>query len=269
MRPIEELADEAVSELRTATQLHDETRTPHLRRTAELFLQLRERHDDPKGRGPDYTGRSKEYRQAIIEIYEQAFEGVPEELRTRITSQVRYHVSTGVRERLAETPGALEIYGFNPKSLKERATDRVRYRRALLDMGLIDEATDDSGHVARLVHGARRLLQLASEEGLAHSDRETREFVRRGVDQITEAVPALMRDTDKVKAAEKLLADVDEDVIAAQPDPVLDEVDESLTHMIEDATKLRRQTTTAENTVATIDDLLSRYAPPEAHRQAQ
>lgn len=268
MRKTEDIAVEAVAEIRKAAHTQDERRTPNARRAAELFLELRTRHDDPKGRGADMTGRSKEYRKLISSIYEAAFDGVPEDVQNRVTSQIRYHLSTAVREYLAQTPGSLELYGYNPKSVKERAADRVKQRRALLDMGLIDEATSKSSHVARLVHGARRLVQLASAEGFEYSDQEAREYARDGVAQIAQTIPPLMRDVDKVKVACNLLRQVDSSFAGGRSKEEIAELDQALVGAVDDATRLRTHTTTAEHTVEMIDELLERYAPTEARRKA-
>lgn len=269
MKTTEDIASEATAEIRAASLLQDERRTANVRRTAELFLELRKRHTDPKGRGADLAGRSKEYRNLISAVYEEAFDGVPEDVRTRVTSQIRYHLSTGVREYLSQTPGALEAYGYNPKSVKERSSDRIKQRRALLDMGLIDEATSESSHAARLVHGARRLVQLASEEGLEYSDQEDREFVRHGASQIARSLPTLLTDVDKISTACELLNQVGDSFASDQTAADREELDQSLTTIVADATRLRRQTTTVENTVGAIDGLLERYAPKEQRRKAR
>lgn len=269
MDTTEGIAAEAVSEIRSAVFLQEERRTANVRRVAELFLKLRERHSDPKGRGADYAGRSKEYRQLISTIYEEAFDGVPEDVRTRVTSQIRYHLSTGIRDHLAQIPGALELYGYNPKSVKERASDRIKQRRALLDMGLIDEATSESSHAARLVHGARYLVQLATEEGLDYSDQEDRNYVRHGAAQIAQSLPSLLTDVDKIRAACELLGQVSDSFASEQAPTVREEMDRSLTAVLEDARRLRRHTTTAENTVEAINGLLGQYKPREQRRKAR
>lgn len=268
METLEGIAAQAADAIREAAHLHEERRTQPLRHVAQLFLQLRLAHADPKGRGADLTGRSKEYRNLITSIYEDAFDGVPDEVRTRITSQIRYHVSANVRDHLDQTPGALELYGFNPKSVKERAADRIRQRRALLDMGLIDEATSKSSHTARLMHGARHLIHLAAEEGL-DGDKDDRAYVRHGASQIAQDLPMFLTDVDKIRTACELLHQVADTFASEQTESDLESLDQSLTRVTDDATRLRLRTTTVENTVGAIDGLLERYAPEEQRRKAR
>lgn len=269
MRKTEDIASEASAEIRKAAHTQDERRTPNVRRVAELFIELRKRHEDPKGAGADLTGRSQEYRSLISSIYDTAFDGVPDVVQTRVKSQIRYHLSTGIRDYLSQFPGALERYGYNPKSVKERASDRIKQRRALLDMGLIDEATSKSSHAARLVHGARYLIQLAADEGLDYSDQADREYVRYGAAQIAQNLPVLLSDVDKIRTACELLSQVAESFTSDQTSENREVLDKALTSVIEDAHRLRRRTTTVENTVGAIDGLLEQYAPKEQRRKAR
>ncbi|QUH01434.1 hypothetical protein HUO13_11990 [Saccharopolyspora erythraea] len=260
MKTLSDLRDEAVDELLAAANAEGDLATLHLRRLSELYVDMRELCPDPFGRGPDYSGRSKEYRAAVSSIYRDVTDEVSARTLDQIKNKVRYHTSTALRERLADRPEVLEEYGVQRRSVKERLADRVKQRRALVDAGIMSSEEDDPNATSRLVHSARYLLDLAAEEGLEDVTRDARDHIVSAVDQIVSHVPDLVPPAERVRLARNILSSVDDDSLKGQPEPTRERVDQELTETLEHATRLRRQTTTVENTLATIDEIAAKYA---------
>lgn len=243
MKTISELVHEAAEELRKCATASTELRTIHLRRVASLFVDIREKCEDPAGRGPDWTGRSKAYREAVSEAYREVEDEVPPVRLRQMKSQVRYHFSSIVRERLERDPAMLELFGLQPKSVKDRAFDRIKQRRALEEAGVLDQETENSNATARLVHGARYLLDLAAEEGLTETNKDARDYIRQGVRQIVNHVPDLVPPEDRMELARELLEGVPTESI-------------------------RREAATVESTLGLIDDLLAQARGEKRSREA-
>lgn len=231
MKTIAELSAEAADELRECAFAPDDLRTAHLRRVANLFVDIRELCTDPAGRGKDYTGRSKEYREAVSAVYRDVEDEVPPVRLRQMKSQVRYHFSTIVRERLRNDPELLDVYGLQEKSVKARNHNRIKQRRALEAAGVLEREADTPNATARLVHGARYLLDLAVEEGTDEANQEARDYIRTGVRQIVSRAPELVPPEDRVELARELLAGVPPEAV-------------------------RHKTVTVEGTRNLIDDLL-------------
>lgn len=209
MEPIPELVHKAADELRRCASAPNELRTHHLRRVASAFVDIREQCEDPAGRGADYTGRSKEYREAISNAYREVEDDVPPVRLRQMKSQVRYHVSTIIRERLADDPDALELFGLQQKSVRERGQDRIKQRRALEEVGILEQWTEGSNATARLVHGARYLLELAAEEGLDDVDQEARDYIRHGLRLMARVAPNLAPAATRVDLVRDVLQGIE------------------------------------------------------------
>lgn len=204
MKPLSELVHEAADELRECATAPAELRTLHLRRVASLFVDIREQCEDPAGRGTDWTGRSRTYRQAVSEAYRQVEDEVPPVRLRQMKSQVRYHFSSIVRERLKHDPDLLELFGLQPKSVKERSHDRIKQRRALEEAGVLEQETEGVNAAARLVHGARYLLELAAEEGTLDTNQEAREYINHGLRQIMHSTAELIPEHIRLELADEL-----------------------------------------------------------------
>lgn len=256
---LSELAESATDELVLCAQSSDENATLHLRRLANLFVDMRSVCVDPLGRGADYTGRSKDYRAAITHVYRSVEGSVDPKRLEQLKNQVRYHVSSIVRERLRTTPGALEEYGFHPKSARERGTDRIRQRRALEEAGIIDAADDSTSHAARLVHGARYLMGLAAEEGLSESSGDAKEYIATSVQQIVEHIPDLVSPPAAVEMSRELFTAVPEGTLRQVSRADRDRADDSLTAIIEHAHELRKETTRSDRVGRQLGGRFGRY----------
>lgn len=268
MTSVSDMVAVAADELIAAAEATDETRTIHLRALAEAMADIRALCADPFDRGPDWSGRSKEYRDAITGLYRSVEEAVwPETLR-QIKSQVRYHLSSVVRARLADDPKALDDYGLLTKSVRDRTRDRARQRRALEDAGILDSPDVDSSAASRLVHGARRLVALAAEEGTAELTLEAREYVRDGMRELLAHAASLTNGPDRIALARDLISSVEPVEIRGLPADRRTATDVVLTELLDGANKLIRETTTATNDVAEIDRLLSRLSAKQAKRRA-
>lgn len=255
---VADLVTAATDELLSAASAEDETRTVHLRNLAHTMADIRALCVDPLGRGSDWGGRSKEYRIAITSVYRAVVDDVPAAALQRIKSQVRYHLSIILRERLSDD--VLGEFGLQPQSVRDRHAYQNRRQRALEAAGIVHDGSDDPNTASRLVHGARHLVALAAEEGTDDLTTDAADYVRDGVRQIIEQVPDLTRDEDRVTLARDLLATVEPSSLGRLSQSRKAAVDEVLTELLSAAERLQRETTSveaAERQLARLQSALS------------
>lgn len=265
---VSDLVAVATDELLAAASAQDETRTIHLRAMADAMADIRALCPDPFDRGPDWSGRSGDYRAAITSIYRSVEEDVDPDTLRQIKSQARYHLSSIVRERLADDPAALAAYGMQPKSARDRVRSRTRQRRALEDAGILDSEETDPNAASRLVHGARRLVALAVEEGTDGMSTEAREYVQDGVREILSQAAELTAASDRVTLARDMLSTVEPVELRGLPSTRRAETGAVLTEILDGANKLINETTSAAEEIAEIDRLLTRLSARQQRRRA-
>jgi hypothetical protein len=145
-----------------------------LRAFAEIVFDIRQEFSAEDG-GPDFLGRSWDYRQVISEVYSRA--NIPSEDMPSIQAAIRYHVGNVMRERL--TPKELEALGLKSSAPVERSRE-VRSNRTKALNALRGTSLDVSPIEAlRSIH---RLLLLVNRTGLkrlaAAERREAEEILR-------------------------------------------------------------------------------------------
>lgn len=161
----------------------EDQRRTCLRELAEILVDLREKYEDPDGSGPDYRGRTWEYREAAAQIYRDAAEEVDPATIKRMRNSVRYHVSTALRARIENRPGELERLGLQADSIRVRARGRDKQRRLLNSP---PDTADDGSLSARVIHHARALLGTVSADDLAELPDVMRESVGQALSEIVE-----------------------------------------------------------------------------------
>lgn len=119
-----ELIDRAVAVMEGFANKERAERSIALRDLARLAIEIRANCDDPHGRGADWLGRSKEYREAISQIWSLT------NASASVRSQFRYHTNAALRERVS--PEVLEEYGLILPSVGERSAIIIRNERAEL-----------------------------------------------------------------------------------------------------------------------------------------
>lgn len=214
MRPIADLAAEAADELQRCSHAEHDARAPFLRRAASLFIDIRAQCADPKGRGPDYAGRSTEYRSAVSAVFASLEGLVPDDDLRRMKSMLRYHYSNIIRERLKDDPETLELYGLQAKSQAQRNTEWSQQRQILQEAGLLSKEAEEQGRTSRLIHAARRLTDLAAQAGTEDCNQDARDFIRSSVQQMADDFAALVPATEIVNVAQVLLSHVEPEDLA-------------------------------------------------------
>lgn len=231
----------------------------HLRRVAEIFVDIREQIDDPTGRGPDWTGKSQEYRDAVSAAYREVEGDVAPDRLRQMKSVIRYHISTVVRDRI-DDPEVLSLYGLQSKSIRDRTREAMTQHRAmisaLVSAGVLDQATHSSSAAARLVDGARYLLELAAEAGLEDADQKARQDIIKAFERVAESAGALTPATTRVALARDYLNGVLEEsgALVGFTGTVRDALIETLDEMTATAAHLRRD---LDGTQAVVEDLFS------------
>lgn len=218
MRPIADLAADAADELQRGSHAEPDARAPYLRRAASLFIDIREQCTDPKGRGPDYAGRSTEYRSAVSAVFASLEGLVPEDDLRRMKSMLRYHYSNIIRDRLKDDPETLELYGLQAKSQAQRNTEWSQQRQILQEAGLLSQEADEQGRTSRLVHAARRLTDLAARAGIEDCNQDARDFIQSSVHQMAADFADLLPATELVRVAQDLLSRVKPEDLAGSTD---------------------------------------------------
>lgn len=92
-------------------------KTAALKRLAELLVDLRSNFE--RNGGPDWGGRSFQYRAAVSEIFNAA--DLSDTQRKEVVGLLRYHVGNELRDRL--TPEELRGAGLKVASPKQRVLD--------------------------------------------------------------------------------------------------------------------------------------------------
>lgn len=169
----------------------------YLRDLAEILVDLREKYQDPDVGGPDYRGRTWDYREAVAQIFRTVAGEVDPATIKRVKNNVRYHASTALRARIAGRPGELERLGLQAESVRVRARGRDKQRRLLNSP---PDTSDDGRLSARVVHHARSLLGSVSAEDLADLPAEMRESVGEALGAIVEESVRLREGTHPVES---------------------------------------------------------------------
>jgi hypothetical protein len=110
---LNDLRDRAASYLRTANVTDGAERTLALKQAAEQYLTARERLTD-------WTGRSREYRNWVSDVYLQS--GLSTDERTPMQKRLAHHVGQLLHEKLP--PEQLEDLGLRNVSYNERRNAR-------------------------------------------------------------------------------------------------------------------------------------------------
>lgn len=159
---LDECYDRAVAAIALSLRTEGDERARARRAAAEALVDARSLLPGPDDLpGPDWLGRTYDYRAWVSEIYEDAH--VPASEHQRVRSALGYHVSSVLHERLSTEE--LERLGVHERSLRLRRGDR--HARVLaaadlvrgtdpLDDEDVDTALDAIKHIARRLPEAHR-----------------------------------------------------------------------------------------------------------------
>lgn len=195
-RTMAELVKDGAGTVRDYLYSDEDGRRACLRELAETLVDMREKFEDPDGRGPDYTGRTWEYRDAAAQIYREVADEADPATIKRVKNGVRYHVNTALHARLANKPGMLERFGLQTTTIRDRSRGRAKQGRLLANPPTEDEGADVLP--ARVVHYARSLLASVSADELAELPTETREGADEALSGVVEEVVRLREGTTDV-----------------------------------------------------------------------
>lgn len=166
---VSELFDLAVNEMQDFDESNPETRTEKLRRLAKLMIEIRAHFEDSHGRGPDWLGRSKEYRLIVSELFDKLG------LSVNTKSRLRYHLNSAIRDRLTEEE--LDAYGLREASVKDRARHRIKSSRAIRP-AMTTNGLGESA-VCQTIHAARQALTaLMDDDVKTLRTKEQREYAK-------------------------------------------------------------------------------------------
>lgn len=116
---VADLTKKATAALRRADRSEGAERSRHLRRTADLLVDLRALHANTEGE-TDWRGTSYPYRALVASIYSGA--GLPQESGHKTKTALRYHIGSALRERLSDED--LKAAGLGNLDPRERQQAR-------------------------------------------------------------------------------------------------------------------------------------------------
>ena len=167
----EAMISEIADEVRAATRevVDGKYNTQHMRRAAEVMLDLRQTFTDRNGQ-VDIAGNSYPYRLAVREVMSRAnVEGAE---RARVMNTIRYHLGNILRERF--TAEELEEMGLDPRSpLARQKADREQRSRVLRVAVAPEEVITDPGEVITALRSAANLLDNLDARTLGGVDAKT------------------------------------------------------------------------------------------------
>lgn len=124
---------------------------------ARYLVDLRERLDDWRGRGP-------EYREIVREVYEAA--GVPADDFARLQKAIRYHISNEIHDRLSDKQ--LEELGLIKSTAKDRQrSDREAKSAVLAAVGVGVDDNSLRRNLPMVLAYAEALMEFAEEQSEA------------------------------------------------------------------------------------------------------
>lgn len=164
----------------------------------------------PKRAGAGLDRQVETYRDALASVYRQIEDEVPPKRLRQMKSQIRYHFSVIVRERIGDDIATLDLFGLRKESIKDTNRQAAEQQRALLEtVGFLAEDTDSTNAAARLVHGALYLVKMAAEAGLADADQATREGIRNSLREIAQRLPELATAPTRIDLAREILQSIE------------------------------------------------------------
>ncbi|OZV74756.1 hypothetical protein CA850_29705 [Micromonospora echinospora] len=168
----DELAAALVRALRALRrgEVSRERKTQLYREAAEATFALREHFDVGKDGKPepDWSGRSREYREFIRSLYVKT--GYDRDDAKTVQTAIRFHVGNLVRDRLS--PEVVEDLGLKPEHATDRMKDYRRVRSAVVATARESASSGNPDALRALAAAHVVLSKVSTAEVAALSGRE-------------------------------------------------------------------------------------------------